>query len=446
LRTLRLNRLLRRDGRESKQVTPVPRVFWHEQGRQSSRAYAALSNDTRTEVVVVGGGVAGLACAQTLNDQGRKVVLLEKDVCGSGASGRSSGFITPDSEMELNSLIQSRGVERAKRLWEFVVSGVDDIHANIQRHDIDCDFQIQDSLFLANSPKGYELVNSEHDARTRLGYDSTLYDAQTIRTVLNSPECCGGVRYPGTFAINAYRYCQAMRDVLRDSGVAIYEHSCVTEIGDGRSVANGFTVRADAVILCVDRCLPEFDLLSNEVYHIQTFLGVSAPLTDAQVSAIFPESRLMVWDSDLIYQYFRLTGDNRLLLGASSARYTYANKHRGIVPRILRKMRTLGLRKFRTPLDLQYFWPGMIGVSKDLLPLAGRDPARPTISFVSGATGLAWAAALGRYMAEQLGSNRADLDAEFDPTRHFVVGATVERLIGKPIAFALSHGIVKLRR
>ena len=209
-------------------------------------------------------------------------MLLEKEVCGSGASGRSSGFITPDSEMELSSLIRSRGVERAKRLWEFVVSGVEDIEANIKRHDIDCDFQIQDSLFLANSPKGYELVKHEHDARTRLGYDSTLYDADTIRTVLGSTECCGGVRYPGTFAINAYSYCQAMRDVLSDSGVVIRERSCVTDIGEGRVVANGFTVRADAVILCVDRFLPEFDLLSNEVYHIQTFLAVSTPLTDAR--------------------------------------------------------------------------------------------------------------------------------------------------------------------
>jgi gamma-glutamylputrescine oxidase len=131
------------------------------------------------------------------------------------------------------------------------------------------------------------------------------------------------------------------------------------------------------VILCVDRFLPEFDLLSNEVYHIQTFLAVSASLTDRQVSAIFPESPLMVWDSDLIYQYFRLTGDNRLLLGASSPRYTYGNEHRGVVPRILGKMRAMVRRKFpHTPLDLEYFWPGMIGVSKDLLPLAGRDPAR----------------------------------------------------------------------
>lgn len=428
-------------------MTPFPRVYWYEQRTRPTRALPPLANDTRTDVVVVGGGVAGLACAQALNEQGRKVVLLEKGACGSGASGRSSGFITPDSEMELSDLVRDRGAERAKRLWEFVVGGVDVIRGNIERHGIDCDFQLQDSLFLANSPKGASKVIREHDARTRVGYDSTLYDARTIRSVLNSKECCGGVRYSGTFGINAYLYCQSMRDILRESGVTIHEQSCVTEVGEGRVMANGFTVRADAVVLCVDYFLPELGELPSEVYHLQTFLAASAPLTDAQISTIFPESRLMVWDSDLIYQYFRVTGDNRLLLGGSSARYTYARKQRAVAPRILRKMREFARRKFpQTPVEIEYFWPGLIGVSKDLLPLAAVDAARPTLSFVSGATGLSWAAALGRYMAEKLMSNRSDFDAEFDPRRHFAVGPALQRLIGKPNAFALSHGIVKLLR
>jgi gamma-glutamylputrescine oxidase len=397
--------------------------------------------------VVVGGGVAGLACAQALNGQGRQVVLLEKEICGAGASGRSSGFITPDSEMELSELVRTRGPERAKRLWEFVVSGVDAIRENIERYDIDCDFQVQDSLFLANSPKGASRVSDEHDARTRIGYDSTLYDATTIRSVLGSDECCGGVRYPGTFGINAYLYCLAMRDVLRESGVVIHEHSGVTEIAEGRVKANGFSVRADAVVLCVDRFLPELGLLQNAVYHTQTFLAVSAPLTDAEVSAIFPERPLMVWDSDLIYSYFRLTGDNRLLLGASSARYIYARKQRAMAQPILRKMRAFVRRRFpQTPVDIEYCWSGLIGVSKDLLPLVAQDSARPTIQYVSGATGLAWAAALGRYVAEKLESNRSDFDNEFDPRRHFAIGPDLQRFIGKRNAFALSHGILKILR
>src|SRR6185436_16971693 len=103
-------------------VKPLLRVFWHEAG---SPALPPLAQDARTEIVVVGGGVAGLSCAQALSEKGCKVVLLEKDQCGSGASGRSSGFVTPDSEMELSDLIRNLGPHVAKRLWEFALGGVE---------------------------------------------------------------------------------------------------------------------------------------------------------------------------------------------------------------------------------------------------------------------------------------------------------------------------------
>ena len=255
------------------------------------------------------------------------------------------------------------------------------------------------------------------------------------------------MRYPGTFGINAYLYCQAMHDILRQSGVVIHEQSSVQEIGEGQVMANGYTVRADAVVLCLDRFLPEVGLLSKEVYHAQTFLAVSTPLIETQIAAIFPEGTLMVWDTDLIYRYFRVTGDKRLLLGAASMLSTYDRKERAVAPRILRKMRAWLGRTFpQVPVELEYFWPGLIGVSKDFLPLAARDTADSTLCLVSGAAGLPWAAALGRYMAEKIQSNRSDFDVEFDPRRRFPVGHFVQNLIGTPNAFALSHGIVKYLR
>jgi gamma-glutamylputrescine oxidase len=82
-----------------------------------------LREDAVADTAIVGGGLAGLSCADRLCDAGQSVIILERGRCGSGASGRSSGFLTPDSELELTDLIRNRGEECAKALWELAGSG-----------------------------------------------------------------------------------------------------------------------------------------------------------------------------------------------------------------------------------------------------------------------------------------------------------------------------------
>jgi gamma-glutamylputrescine oxidase len=49
---------------------------------------------------LIGGGAAGLAAAARLMGTGKKVVLLERNICEGSSTGKSAGFMTPDSELE----------------------------------------------------------------------------------------------------------------------------------------------------------------------------------------------------------------------------------------------------------------------------------------------------------------------------------------------------------
>jgi len=419
-----------------------PDVYWYnlKDPKQSKNFLGELKAD----IVVVGGGMAGLSCAQAFYEAGRQVTIIEKDFCGAGASGKTSGFITPDSEIELGSLLDTYGPEKAKRIWEFVISGVNSIRKNIERYHIECDYQKQDSLFIANSASGFKHVKKEHGARVQLGYASTLFDNNIIKGVIGSENYMGGVRYSDTFGINSFLYCQAMKNVLCKNGVVIYEQSTVERIaGHEVHTADG-CITADHIIVCADRFIPDLGGLKKEIYHVQTFLGITKPLSPDQVQKIFPNDPMLVWDTDLVYNYFRLTGDNRLLIGGGDLFYTYAHNTTKNTARFGRRLKKYIERKFpNIDIEMEFLWPGMLGVSKDLLPIIGLGEDSDCVFYVGAATGLPWAAALGGYAADHLLNGRNEFDEDFSPLRHFVIGPRMQSLLSTPVTYALSHGIAE---
>ncbi len=417
-------------------------VFWYTL-KQPATAIK-LFGETSADVVVVGGGMAGLSCAQKLSEAGLSVVLVEKDFCGAGASGKTSGFITPDSEIELSSLLANYGEDKAKNIWEFVLSGVDIIRDNIKQNNIQCDYQVQDSLFIANTPTQKKYVEGENISREALGYKSKLYNSEEIRQIVGSVQYSGAVRYPDTFGINSYLYCQALRDILIKAGVKIYEDTLVTHVhSKGVNTPNG-TIFAKHIVICGDRFIPDLGLLEKEIYHVQTFLGISKPLSDVEIKSIFKESRMMVWDTDLVYNYFRVTGDNRVLLGGGDVFYTYAHKPSTNTVRFKRRLTAYFKNKFpNIAIELEYIWPGMLGVSKDLLPIMGSDEKMENVWYVGAATGLPWAAALGVYAAEKIISGRNEFDEDFSWRRKFIIGPRIQSILTTPLTYAVSHGMAK---
>src|ERR1044072_5738561 len=134
-------------------------VFWFD---RKETPLSPLRDDVSADVVVVGGGMVGLMCARALAARGRQVCLVEADTCGAGASGRSSGFITPDSELELRDLDCHFGSDNARMLWRFAWSGVNAIRDAVHHDVIDCDIQKQDALFVAASRPAMKTILAEH--------------------------------------------------------------------------------------------------------------------------------------------------------------------------------------------------------------------------------------------------------------------------------------------
>ena len=181
--------------------------------------------------------------------------------------------------------------------------------------------------------------------------------------------------------------------------------------------------------------------MKYSIYHVQTFILISKPLTDAQIKTIFPNKLFMAWDTDMIYHYFRITADNRLLVGGASLYYTFASQEIHNSEYMIKNLSSYFYTKFpqATFVEFESIWPGLIGISKDIFPIAGFDKNIPSVYHATACAGLPFAAALGGYSSQAILHNRTDLDRYFSPYRKFALGKIVQKILGTKLTFALNN-------
>ena len=376
------------------------------------------------------------------------MVLLEGNICGGSSTGKSAGFLTPDSELELSQLVRRFGPHGAKDLWDVPVRGIARMLELIRSGGFECDLQKQDSLFLGRGRGGVKAVKEEESSRRRLGYESEVYTGGELKSVIGSPAYTAAVRYRDTYGIDGLRYAQGVKGMLLDAGVNIYESSRVVAFSDHTAKTHMGSVTADQVIFCADKLGPELSPYSWNVYHEQTFLSITEPLGAREQDSLFPAGPLQCWDSDLVYSYYWLTGGKRLLLGGGSLTTTYARNDSttsGVIDRVISGFR--GMFPQLSSLRFIQYWMGRIDMTRDLLPTVLREPQAPWVHRVLGCVGLPWATFCGDFAARQVLAEKETGDEKyyryFDVNRRFLVPIWAERVIGKRLAFPLNNAWAK---
>lgn len=403
-----------------------------------------LRKNIEIEVAIIGGGMAGLSAAQAFANKGKKVALFEQYYCGSGATGKSSGFVTPNTELSFSDIAQETNLETAQKFWSFISSGVANIRNNIQDHEFSCDFKEDASFLVSNCKKTAKNIITEYEYLEKSHIPSRFFDANNLQQKINSKAYLNGISYDDSFTIHPLKYCQELKKHLQNQGVLIYEESPIISIDNHILKTPLATITADYIIVCVDKYLPQLNKIADSIYHAQTFVLASEQITNETIRKIFPEKNYAVCDSELIYNYYRPTADNRILLGGGNVWSTYSSQEKHNYKGIYNKLTHYFKKTFPdVTINFEYQWPGLIGISKDLLPVAGKDTKHPHIYYISAATGLSTAAALGVYSQESLLDGRDDFNEHFNPYRTHILNTIFQKTVGKKLSFAVNNFLVQ---
>jgi gamma-glutamylputrescine oxidase len=391
-------------------MTPHQPQGYYAASAPSAPARPALSGDLAADVCVVGAGFTGLSAALRLAESGVRVVVLEAETVGFGASGRNGGQIHTGLCQTQAELEKWLGKVHARDLWTLTEDSKALVRKLIAQHNIDC--ELKSGLIIAahDAQAARELAaDTEHLAK---GYNYSM--ARMLDRKQTQAEI-GSAIYPasrfdeGGGHLHPLRYVRGLAAAAETSGVSILEHSKVLSLerGPGKVTVRcaGGSVAADHVILACDAYMtsiaPE---LGRFIGHVESFITATVPLPPDLAAQILPGDAAVA-DTRHVLDYYRKSGDGRLLF---AGRETYfripADIARLVRPRMLKVFPML------ENIPVEYGWSGSVGLTMSRIPHLGRLSER--IYFAQGYSGqgVALTSIAGQLMADAVCGNAEKFD------------------------------------
>ncbi len=197
--------------------------FWNI--NNENNRFASLDGDIQADVCVIGGGLTGLTTAYYLSKEGKKVVVLEKDVICSGTSGGTTGKVTSQHGLIYKYLKDSNGKEFARKYYEANEKAIKDIEKIINEEKIECDFEKKKAYVYTESKNEIQNIKNEVEVTNKLDIDSKFVDKIDLPL-----EIFGAIQFQNQAQFNPVKYANGLVKSLLKNGVAIYEKSKAMDV------------------------------------------------------------------------------------------------------------------------------------------------------------------------------------------------------------------------
>lgn len=404
----------------------------------------------RVDVAVVGGGFTGLSAAFHIKERQPqlRVVVLEAGTIAGGASGRNAGFSMTLFGLELGVTVFRYGKDRAKQADDYMVRAVKYTRELVERLSIDCDYEEHGMMTVATNPNQASRLYKQFTLSQAMGKETTWLDGNEARELVDSPTYIGAWYDPLCALLHPAKLARGMTRAALDVGVEIYEGSPVVRLHPGGRTGSpsgavsltlpGGTVRADKVVLATNAFSAALPQLRRVQVPMHTYIVLTEPLTDSQIQSIGWRRRIGVEDGRNFIHYYRLTPDNRLLMGGHDALYYYGNRtDRDHHPHIARRLQQTIFETFPelTGIRFSHHWGGPISVSLDMAPVIGRLGGNVFYSVGCMGHGVSLTQLNGRTLSDLV------LDTPSELTQAFFVGRRVTPLPPEPIRFTVVQAI-----
>jgi len=383
----------------------------------ASNRYPQLNKNIEVDVVVIGAGLCGASTAWHLSQSDLRVALVEARGVAHGATGRNAGFILQGTAERYNRAIAQMGREKAKLIHHLSVENHRLMREWIANQGLDCEYRQHGSLQLASSAEEEQELIESADLLLEDGFAADLLFGEELGEPYLSAGFQTGIVLPEDGEIHPAKFVDGVVHHAQQNGAQVFTQTPVLNIESNTNVeihAPNGTIKAHMAVLCTNANLPQLMPQYDNIIH---------PVR-GQMLCTTPQERVFTRPiyADHGFDYWRQKPDGRIVLGGwrNLDPDTEVGYDETLHPDIQQSM-TDFLQRFKglEQVEIESRWSGIMGFSRDGLPLVGGIPGQDNLLVGAGFTGhgfgFAWLA--GRSLSNMILDSEDDLAGVCTPQR-----------------------------
>jgi glycine/D-amino acid oxidase-like deaminating enzyme len=365
--------------------------FWLGTTSDNLTPRAALPGDRQVDVAIVGGGYTGLWTAYYLAaaDPTMRICVVERQICGFGASGRNGGWASSFFAGSRDRTARRHGRDAAVALQRAMFRGVDEIARVADAEGIDAHYHKGGALALASSPAQLNRVRGRVEYERAWGFgpdDIRWLTKDEAAGRLRVRGLLGGAFTPHCARIHPANLIRGLARAVERRGVTIYEHTAAESIKPHKVATSSGSLSADAIVRATEGYTVQIPGFKRAVVPLYSLMIATEPLPESFWDEVGWAGRETFTDGRHLLIYAQRTADDRIAIGGRGAPYHFGSKIEDSFERdaaVFEELRRTLVRLMPAAAGVRitHSWGGPLGVPRDWYSSVGFDRS----------TGLAWA-------------------------------------------------------